>query len=63
MYNEINNKVTIASLDKIIYHAIYEIRHRLSKHPDKKRIFQRANHVEWRSIPRGCYVNTSKTKF
>ena len=39
MDNEINNEVTIASLDKIIYHAIYEIRYRLSKRPDEKRTF------------------------
>ena len=39
MDNEINNKVTIASLDKMIYHAIYEIRYRLSKRPDEKIIF------------------------
>ena len=39
MDNEINNEVTIASLDKIIYHAINEIRYRLSKHPDEKIIF------------------------
>ena len=39
MYSKINNEVTIASLNKIIYHAIYEIRDRLSKHPDEKRIF------------------------
>ena len=37
--NEINNEVTIASLDKMIYHAIYEIRYRLSERPDEKRIF------------------------
>ena len=37
MDNEINNE--IASLDKMIYHAIYEIRYRLSKRPDEKRIF------------------------
>ena len=39
MDNEINHEVTIASLDKMIYHAIYEIRYRLSKRPDEKRIF------------------------
>ena len=39
MDNEINNEVTISSLDKMIYHAIYEIRYRLSKRPDEKRIF------------------------
>ena len=39
MDNEINNEVTIASLDKMIYHAIYEIRDRLSKRPDGKIIF------------------------
>ena len=39
MDNEINNEVTIASLDKMIYHAIYEIQYRLSKRPDEKRIF------------------------
>ena len=27
MDNEINNEVTIASLDKMIYHAIYETRY------------------------------------
>ena len=35
----INFKATIVSLDKMIYHAIYEIRHRVSKRPDEKRIF------------------------
>ena len=39
MDNEINNEVTISSLDKMIYHAIYEIRYRLSKRPDEKIIF------------------------
>ena len=39
MHNEIYNEVTIVSLDKIIYYAIYEIRYRLSKRPDEKRIF------------------------
>ena len=39
MDNKINNEVTIASLDKMIYHAIYEIRYRLSKRPDEKIIF------------------------
>ena len=39
MDNKINNEVTIASLDEMIYHAIYEIRYRLSKRPDEKRIF------------------------
>ena len=38
MHSEIKNEVTLASLDKIIYHAIYEIRYRLSKRPDEKRI-------------------------
>ena len=39
MFNEINNEVTIVSLDKMIYHAIYEICYRLSKHPDEEIIF------------------------
>ena len=39
MDNEINNEVTMGSLDKMIYHAIFEIRYRLSKRPDEKRIF------------------------
>ena len=39
MDNKINNEVTIASLDKMIYHAIYEIRYRLSKRPDEKITF------------------------
>ena len=39
MDNKINNEVTIASLNKMIYHAIYAIRYRLSKRPDEKRIF------------------------
>ena len=34
-----DNEVTIVSLDKMIYHAIYKIRCRLSKRPDEKRIF------------------------
>ena len=39
MDNETNNEVTIASLDKMIYHAINEMRYRLLKRPDEKRIF------------------------
>ena len=39
MDNEINNEVTIASLDKMIYYAIYEIRYSLWKRPDEERIF------------------------
>ena len=39
MNNEINNEVTTVSLHKMIYHAIYEKRYRLSKRPDEKRIF------------------------
>ena len=39
MDNEINNEVTIASLHKMIYHTIYEIRWRLSKRPLEKIIF------------------------
>ena len=39
MDNELNNEVTIASLDKMIYHAIYEIQYKLSKRPDEKKIF------------------------
>ena len=39
MDKEINNEVTLVSLDKMIYHAIHEIRYRLSKRPDEKRIF------------------------
>ena len=39
MDNETNNEVTIASLDKVIYHAINEMRYRLLKRPDEKRIF------------------------
>ena len=39
MDNEINNGVTMTSLDKMIYHAINEIRYRISRRPDEKRIF------------------------
>ena len=39
MDDEINNEVTIVSLDKMIYYAMYEIRYRLSKRPDEKIIF------------------------
>ena len=39
MDNKIKNEVTVVSLDKMIYHPIYETRYRLSKSPDKKRIF------------------------
>ena len=39
MDNETNNEITIAFLDKMIYHAIYEIRYRLLKLPDEKRTF------------------------
>ena len=42
MDNKINNEVTIASLDKMIHLAIYEIRYRLSKRSDEKRIFSLA---------------------
>ena len=38
MDNEINNEVTIVSLDKKIYRVIYKIRYRLSRRPDEKRI-------------------------
>ena len=34
MDNEINNEATTASLDKMIYHAINEIRYRLLKRSD-----------------------------
>ena len=39
MDNEINNEVTIVTLDKTIYRAIHEILYKLSKRPDEKRIF------------------------
>ena len=39
MDNKINNEATIVSLNKMIYHVIYEIQYRLSKGPDEKRIF------------------------
>ena len=39
MDNKTNNEATVASLDKMIYHGIYEIRYRLSKRPDEKIIF------------------------
>ena len=39
MDNEINNEVTIVSLNKMIYHEIYEIRYRLSKRPNEKIFF------------------------
>ena len=39
MDTEINNEVTIASLKKMIYCAIYEILYRLSKGHDEKRMF------------------------
>ena len=39
MDSEINNKVVIVYLDKMIYHAIYEIRCKLSKRANEKRIF------------------------
>ena len=39
MDNEIYSKGNIVSMDKMIYHAIYEIRHSLSKRPDEKIIF------------------------
>ena len=37
MGNEVNNEVTIVSLDKMIYQVIHEIRYRLSKRPDEKK--------------------------
>ena len=39
MDNEIYSEGNIVSIDKMIYPAIYEIRHSLSKHPDEKIIF------------------------
>ena len=39
MDNEIYNKITIVSIDKIIYHTVYEILYSFSKRPDEKRIF------------------------
>ena len=39
MDNDSNNEVTIVSLDKMIYHAIYEIWYRHLKRPDEKRYF------------------------
>ena len=36
MDTEINNEVTRVYLDKMIYHAIYEICNRFSKRPDEK---------------------------
>ena len=39
MDKEINNEVTMVSVDKMIYHAIHEIRYRLSKRPNEKRFF------------------------
>ena len=39
MYNETNNEVIIVFLNRMIYHAIYEIRYRLLKRPDEKIIF------------------------
>ena len=39
MDNKTNNEATVASLDKMIYHGIYEIRYSLSKRPDEKIIF------------------------
>ena len=40
MDNEVNNEVTIASLEKMIYDAINEIRYRLSKRHDEKIFFR-----------------------
>ena len=37
MDNDSNNEVTIVSLDKMIYHAIYEIWYRHLKRPNEKR--------------------------
>ena len=39
MDNETNNEVVIVILNKMIYHAIYEIRYRHLKRPDEKIIF------------------------
>ena len=47
MDNEINNEVFIVSLDKTIYHAIYEIRYRLSKRPDKKKMVAKLQKVHF----------------
>ena len=40
MDNEVNNEVTIASLEKMIYHAINKILYRLSKRHDGKNFFR-----------------------
>ena len=39
MDNEIYNKITIVSIDKMIYHTVYEILYSFLKRPDEKRIF------------------------
>ena len=39
MDNKIINEVTMVSLDKMIYYAIYERRYKLLKRPDEKIIF------------------------
>ena len=39
MDNDSNNKVTIVSLDKMIYHAIYKIWYKHLKRPNEKRFF------------------------
>ena len=36
MDNEVYNGVTMASIDIIVYHAIYEVRYSLLKRLDKK---------------------------
>ena len=62
MDNEINKEVTIASLDKMIYHTIYEIRCRLSKCPDEKRIFIfEKEFLDGSEIPESIFWERSKT--
>ena len=39
MDNETNNEVVIVILNKMIYHAVYEIRYKHLKRPDEKIIF------------------------
>ena len=54
--------MTIASLDKMIYHAIYEIRYRLWKSPDEKRILSFVKeYLDGREITESSFWERLKT--
>ena len=52
MDNEIYNKDTIVSKDKMIYYTIFEIRYSHSKYPSEKRIFSLAKEYAFSEFAR-----------